>query len=141
MLTGNAAGVPGSGKGGPDCGQLNIQTWRRAWLSRPATKRADPRAEDFEALQKDLRALRSDMDRLVASLTQEQKAKADRLKASAEEVYGKAREKARDSLDNAAALGRELVATLERSVAERPLTTLLAAFGVGMAIGHFLRRR
>jgi ElaB/YqjD/DUF883 family membrane-anchored ribosome-binding protein len=98
-------------------------------------------AEDFEALREDLRRLRADMDKLVGSLTKEQKGRAEQLRQAAEEKLGQARDRAKDSLDSAAALGRESMATLERSVAERPLTTLLAAFGAGIAIGHLLRRR
>jgi ElaB/YqjD/DUF883 family membrane-anchored ribosome-binding protein len=104
-------------------------------------KTAGSSAEDFEALREDLRRLRADVDKLVGSLADEQRGKADQLKRSAEEKLGKARDKARESIDSAATFGRESVATLERTVAERPLTSVLAAFGVGIAIGHLLRRR
>jgi ElaB/YqjD/DUF883 family membrane-anchored ribosome-binding protein len=104
-------------------------------------KTTESSAEDFEALREDLRQLRTDLDKLVGSLTEEQKGRAAQLRQAAEEKLGQARAKAKESLDSAAAIGKESLASVERTVAERPLTTLLAAFGLGLAIGHMLRRR
>lgn len=65
--------------------------------------------------------------------------------ASVRDALGTRLESLRDEFDALSAgvmkQGRRVVAETEKAVHERPLTTLLAAFGVGMLFAHLFARR
>jgi ElaB/YqjD/DUF883 family membrane-anchored ribosome-binding protein len=97
--------------------------------------------KDLDAVKEDLTKLRSD----IAELTQ-------RLIDTGKNEVSTARNRVRTEARN---LGRELRATLnetgehglrtvesvEQLMTERPLVSLLAAFGLGVLVGKFLQRR
>lgn len=65
--------------------------------------------------------------------------------ASVRDALGTRLEGLRDELDALSSSllrqGKRLVGETEKAVHDRPLTTLLAAFGVGMVAAHLLARR
>jgi ElaB/YqjD/DUF883 family membrane-anchored ribosome-binding protein len=102
--------------------------------------RNDP-AADVEALKADLARLRDDLSALRKDLT-----------GAASERFGEAREAGKAKLDAmrteldrlTAELKGQGVATLdeaERLIRDRPMTSLLAAFGIGLLLGHLFDRR
>ena len=96
---------------------------------------------DTEALKQDLAALREAVESLANDL--------GKLR---EHATGAARERIDATVDHlrerldalggeAARRGRNTVDTMERTVAERPLQSVLIAFGLGALAGHLLSRR
>lgn len=79
--------------------------------------------KDIDALRSDFAALQSDLQALTRTLAR------------------RARTAAADTADDLLARGRDGVAAVEGQVAERPLASLLIAFGAGVALGKLLDRR
>jgi ElaB/YqjD/DUF883 family membrane-anchored ribosome-binding protein len=79
--------------------------------------------DDISQLREDLTQLRHD----VASM--------------ANDVFGVAKEGMSGAVDNAKRRGREVADSLEGQVQDHPLATIGAAFGIGLLVGAFLRRR
>lgn len=81
-------------------------------------------------IEKDIDALRSDFASLQSDLQTLTKTLARRAKTAAA-----------DTADDLLAKGRDGVAVVEEHVAERPLASMLIAFGAGVALGKLLDRR
>jgi ElaB/YqjD/DUF883 family membrane-anchored ribosome-binding protein len=80
-------------------------------------------------IEKDIDALRGDFASLQADLQTLTKTLARRAKSAAS-----------DTADDLLARGRDGMAAVEGHVAERPLASLLIAFGAGVALGKLLDR-
>lgn len=78
--------------------------------------------QDIEALRSDLEALRNDVGSLAAGLKE---TSADKAKAG---------------IQSASASARSAASRVEDEVRNRPMTSVLAAFGVGFALGKLLDR-
>jgi ElaB/YqjD/DUF883 family membrane-anchored ribosome-binding protein len=83
-------------------------------------------AAEFEKIRHDLASLREDLAELVKTLTSEA---GDEMPEELRRLYASLSDK-----------GRRTAKTITREVEERPLTTLLLAFGVGFIGGSLLRR-
>ncbi len=87
---------------------------------RPASERF---SEQASAVSKDIRGIGA----LAKDVAHE---KLDEFQENASAVYGQGRDKV-----------REATRTLERFIAEQPLTSVLIAAGVGLFLGRFWMRR
>lgn len=97
-------------------------------------------AQDVEALKEDVARLREDLSRLATTIkdlgtnevTDARKSiqnEIQGLQAELDRALGKARKRGEDTVDN-----------VEGRVVENPLLSLLAAFGIGLFLGGFMRR-
>ncbi len=84
----------------------------------------------IEDVKTDLAALRSDVTDLIAGLAERGEHKAEDIKDSAVELANRGRERANDAHDQ-----------LCDAVANRPLTSLMIAAGVGALASALLTRR
>lgn len=101
-------------------------------------KTAEPRAADLAA---DLAALRVDISRLSDTMAALVRAQAGSAGAAMRGAVGDAR----DQLSQAAAEAQDralgAAADLERRIEKNPLTAVLIAAGIGMALGMMSRSR
>jgi ElaB/YqjD/DUF883 family membrane-anchored ribosome-binding protein len=84
---------------------------------------------EFDTLKQDLATLRADIGSLVGVLKDEGAAKLNAAAAQAGVAAGKAVD-----------LGKQGVSELETTIAQRPLSSVLIAFGVGAIIGRITLR-
>jgi ElaB/YqjD/DUF883 family membrane-anchored ribosome-binding protein len=96
-----------------------------------------PEGEDLQA---QLDAIKSELASLAASLSAEGKAMADALREKAEGISDEAKVKAQAALKDIKAETDRLEEKLEAQVREKPLQSLLIAFGLGLIVSMFLRR-
>jgi ElaB/YqjD/DUF883 family membrane-anchored ribosome-binding protein len=99
---------------------------------------------EFDMLKADLDTLRKDVSSLVGSFgdaaTDEVKSRGRRARAAVGRVTDRAGEAWDDATSEASRRGREGVAALEQQIDERPLTSVLVAFGIGVVIGKLIGR-
>lgn len=86
--------------------------------------------DEMDAIRKDVKALRNDLGKLVSALGTDLEAKGEDIKQAAREKINTVREKSKDSLHQ-----------IEETIEENPMTSLMAALGIGVLIGVFLNRR
>lgn len=102
---------------------------------------AAEREPDLEALRQDVARLREDLGKLTESARETARDRAESLRSrlegnahhlrhEAERVYGEGRQR-----------GQYAAEYLEKTIGERPVTSLLTAFGLGLVLGAFLNRR
>lgn len=89
---------------------------------------------EVENLQKDMEALREDL----TALTKLYKEKA---KGEAEGIAARLKEGAEKATADANARVREGLSVASEQIEARPLTSMLVAFGIGLALGKLLDRR
>ncbi len=90
--------------------------------------------QELEQLKSDVATLREDMATLIDTLKQ----------AGTEEgreVYDRVQTRARQAGANVRRSTSEAYGVVGREVEERPLTSILAAFGTGFVVGMLLDRR
>ncbi|MCR9177172.1 MAG: hypothetical protein NXI19_14355 [Alphaproteobacteria bacterium] len=98
------------------------------------SKRSDASIDD------QLAQLRDDLKILTNSVTQ---LASDRAAETGEEIRGRVREGAdrvRDGAERARAQGQQAAERTVATVEENPVTSMLVAFGVGLAVGMWSRR-
>jgi hypothetical protein len=83
-------------------------------------------AAELEKIRNDVASLRADLARLVSTLTRN--------------ATGEVSEEARRLYARLSDQGERSARAIAREVEERPLTTILLAFGIGFIGGSFLRR-
>lgn len=83
-----------------------------------------------KSLEDDMEALRRDLKSLASTV-------GDLGKAKSEDV----KEQVGATVDKAVERGREAADTVQEAVRQRPVASVLTAFGVGLLIGHLLDRR
>lgn len=95
--------------------------------------------------QKEVQKLREDLSQLredVSSLTQMMKdlglQRAEELKGSAREEYRRRRAHFREQVDGLRDRGRDALDDVEEGIGEHPMSSLLAAFGLGFIIAKML---
>jgi ElaB/YqjD/DUF883 family membrane-anchored ribosome-binding protein len=94
-------------------------------------------AVDFDAIVRDLAALRQDFSDLMSQM------KSGALKGAngaAENILSGLSDKANHLYDSVAAQGERSVKAVGRQVEERPVMSLLIAFGVGFVASRLLSR-
>jgi ElaB/YqjD/DUF883 family membrane-anchored ribosome-binding protein len=126
--------TPGQNQGGQPSTAENLTE------QKPLEPSPNPK-DDLETLRADLKGIREDLTHVMEGMkgTAGQKVKevAQNLKESGEQVgmpvldqVGRVKEK-----------GTELAAQLEEHVRERPMTSLLVAFGAGLILSRMMERR
>ena len=99
---------------------------------------------EFGTLKADLDTLRKDISSLVSSFgdaaTDEVKTRGRRARAAMGRATERAGEVWDDATNEASRRGREGVAAFEQQIEERPLISVLVAFGVGLVIGKLINR-
>lgn len=86
--------------------------------------------KDFEQLKKDLTSLRNDLSKLGDDVGHLSREKASQV---GEQVSARAKEGADYS--------KQIAEQAQAGIQTHPLTSLLSAFGIGLALGHMLDRR
>lgn len=105
-----------------------------------STTKARPETEtsvDFDAIVNDLAALRQDFADLMSQM------KSGALKGAngaAEDILGQLGDRASHLYDSVTAQGVRSVKAVSRQVEERPVVSLLVAFGVGFIASRLLSR-
>jgi ElaB/YqjD/DUF883 family membrane-anchored ribosome-binding protein len=100
--------------------------------------------EEFDALKAGLDTLRKDISSLVSSFgdaaTDEVRTRGRRARAAVGRVTDRAGEVWDDATTEASRRGREGAAALEQRIEERPVISVLVAFGIGLVIGKLINR-
>ena len=105
-----------------------------------STTRVNPETDtgvDFDAIVRDIAALRQDFADLMSQM------KSGALKGAngaAEDIMGELSDKANHLYDRVTAQGERTVKAVGRQVEERPVVSLLIAFGVGFIASRLLTR-
>ena len=105
-----------------------------------STTRVNPETDtgvDFDAIIRDVAALRQDFADLMSQM------KSGAFKGAneaAENILGQLGDKANHLYDNVSAQGQRSVKAIGRHVEERPIVSLLIAFGVGFVASRLLSR-
>jgi ElaB/YqjD/DUF883 family membrane-anchored ribosome-binding protein len=96
---------------------------------------------DLDTVKEDLAKLRADIAELTQKLVDtgrsEVSAARNRLRAEARNLQREIRE----TLNETGEQGLKTVESVEQMLTERPLVSLIAAFGLGLLVGTFLQRR
>lgn len=103
-----------------------------------ATDKSD---QDVAALRADIEALRSDVSAVTKSLSDLARNRADGLKNAARSHAEHWRDEIGDTVEDWTGRGRRQVDRIEQEVQERPIVSLLTAFGLGLLLGKLLDRR
>ncbi|WP_276955846.1 DUF883 family protein [Allomeiothermus silvanus] len=96
---------------------------------------------DMQALKDDLRSLRADVSSLMESLKGAASSKAKELGSTLKETSGQLGTQVKDALGTAREKGGQVASDLEARIQERPLMSVLVAFGVGLVLSRILSRR
>jgi ElaB/YqjD/DUF883 family membrane-anchored ribosome-binding protein len=97
--------------------------------------------KDLDAIKEDMTQLRSDLAELTQRLVDMGK---DEIGSARDRVRRRARnlgQELRETLNDTGERGLKSVESVEQLMAERPLVSLLAAFGLGLFVGKLLDRR
>lgn len=94
---------------------------------------------DYENLKADFQALRSDVMGLVESLKGSAAVKAKEVSADLLQSGEHVAQRALDAVGTVKEKGSELASSLETQVKERPLMSILVAFGAGIVLSRMLR--
>lgn len=102
---------------------------------------ADSIKSDVEALREDLEALRSDIGSLAATVKDIMGGAVRGAGDAAEENIEEIRQRLERLAETARLRGRAASETIQRQVEERPITSLLVAFALGLVISRLFDRR
>jgi len=94
-----------------------------------------------EALSKDLKDLRADMKVLAGAFKERARERFGDAKESVSECATHHFDQLHEAADDIGRACRHGVATVSEKIEQRPLTSLLAAIGVGVILGRLLGRR
>lgn len=94
---------------------------------------ADNYNAEVQAIKDDIAGLRKDLQALVKTV-------ADDQKTHGKEALDKARAEVNRLAGQARAKGSEGISAIETHIEERPFTSVLMAFGIGLVLGKILDR-
>ena len=97
--------------------------------------------KDLDAIKEDMTQLRSDLSELTQRLVEMGK---DEVSNARNRVRSRARslgQELRETLNDTGERGLKTVESVEQLMVERPVVSLLAAFGLGLIVGKLLDRR
>jgi ElaB/YqjD/DUF883 family membrane-anchored ribosome-binding protein len=97
--------------------------------------------KDLDGVKDDLARLRSDIADLTQKLLDIGKSEAGSARNRIESEARNLVRELRQTLNETGEHGRKTVESVEQLVTERPLVSLLAAFGLGLLFGKLLERR
>jgi len=90
--------------------------------------------DELQTLKDDVAKLRTDVSELVGLLKDLGADKVDEARGTVEEELRARREQLRESVGRAKARGKKAADDIEEQITEHPLSSLLAAFGLGFII-------
>jgi len=90
--------------------------------------------DELQTLKDDVAKLRTDVSELVGLLKDLGADKIDEARGTVEEGLRARREQLRESVGRAKARGKKAADDIEEQITEHPLSSLLAAFGLGFII-------
>ena len=105
-----------------------------------ATAKARRRAEtpaNFDTIVDDLGTLKRDLGRLMDQM---KSGAVDGASEAAQNLLNQLNDRASDIYDNLSEQGERSIQAISRQVEERPITSLLIAFGAGMLVSRLLSR-
>lgn len=94
--------------------------------------------EELETLKADVAKLRSDVGDLLDILKSLGAEKVNNAKDALDDELEKRRQEIRDALAGARARGERTAHAVEGEIAEHPLSSIMAAFGIGFLIAKLL---
>lgn len=97
-------------------------------------------AKEIDALKGDLTAVRNDLQTLLKSVADDQREYGHETVQRIQDTVNEARGEINRLAREAGARGREGVTAVEHQIEERPFTSVIAAFGIGIVIGKLLDR-
>ena len=98
-------------------------------------------ASESESLKKDIEELRAILDKLGKDVSSISHSLAEDLKTRASRTADDIRDGARTVAGEIGEKGKESVEVIEKTVRDRPFQSLLVAFGAGLLLAQFLRKR
>lgn len=97
--------------------------------------------KELEALRADMAKLRGDVAGLADAVKDAGQRRVDGARESLAEMVTALRDEVRGAFDVARDRSKKSVETVEHTIEEKPLLSLLTAFGVGVLLGKLLDRR
>jgi len=97
--------------------------------------------KEMETLRDDMAKLRTDLSAIADTLKDVGRGRVDEAKASLSSLAESLKEELRKGLEGARDRSKKSVETVEQQIEQRPLLSLLAAFGFGVLLGKILDRR
>lgn len=94
--------------------------------------------KEVQKLREDLAQLREDVSSLTQTLKDLGVQRTEDLKGSARAEYQRRREQFREQVEGLRDRGRDALDEVEESIGEHPMSSLLAAFGLGFIIAKML---
>ncbi|MEX2615970.1 MAG: hypothetical protein WD767_07740, partial [Alphaproteobacteria bacterium] len=110
--------------------------WRESSLKRSSTM-----ASDSETLKKDIAELRASIETLTRDVTSMSQSMSDGLKERASRTADSVRNGARNAANEIGVKGRQSAEAVENTVRDKPLQSLVVAFGAGLLLAQLLRKR
>jgi ElaB/YqjD/DUF883 family membrane-anchored ribosome-binding protein len=96
--------------------------------------------KEIEGLKEDMAKLRDDLAGIVDALKDVGKGRVEDAREGLGELADALRDALRGGLEGAREKSKKSVETVEQQIEQRPLLSLLAAFGVGVVLGKILDR-
>ncbi|MCL2701784.1 MAG: hypothetical protein FWE88_08860 [Phycisphaerae bacterium] len=96
---------------------------------------------ELDALREDLSVLRRDLGELLKAVTSSGKEHAVGMAHKVQEEARHRMEQVKDAFGSARDTGQKLCKQAHRTLGNRPVTSMLAAFAVGMVIGRLINGR
>lgn len=98
-------------------------------------------ASDSETLKKDIAELRASIETLTRDVTSMSQSMSDGLKERASRTADSVRNGARNAANEIGVKGRQSAEAVENTVRDKPLQSLVVAFGAGLLLAQLLRKR
>lgn len=95
---------------------------------------------EIDAIKGDLNTLKEDVQKLLQSVSEDQKQHGQEALQRIRQTSEEARAEINRLAQEAGARGREGVSAVENHIEGRPFTSVLAAFGIGIVLGKLLNR-
>lgn len=96
---------------------------------------------DMKKLENDIAQLRDDLTKLSEQVAERVSERGDGVRSAIDARVKALRDEIEELSGRAQRTGRESFERVEDTIRERPLTSMLAAFGVGMLVSHLFGRR
>lgn len=96
---------------------------------------------DLDGLKSEIEQLRSDLGSLFEAVLNAGEDKAEDATSSMREELHERWEALRDSIEHAKERGEQAVETAQHTIEERPLISVMVAFGVGLLTGKLIGRK
>lgn len=110
-------------------------------MSQSPESTTTPLEQQWQNLRGDLGRLRADLAEVAQSLMDAGKMEASEARSRMQQMAQERLDDIRKALDTAKGRSRDATDVLKQKVEEKPLASLLIAFGAGMLFGTIMRRK